>query len=75
MSDQRPLHLRVCCHNLRHKMMYVDPRQNLRGLVDANSETRVYFCSKTHESLGPDSERVHPEVCREGRGCHCAGPE
>lgn len=75
MSELRPLRLRVCCHNLRHKMMYVDQRQDIRGLVDDNSDTRVYFCSKTHEVLGPDGDPVTPDHCQSGRGCHCHGPD
>lgn len=72
MNYDIPLQLRPCCLNLRHKMMYCDPRQATPGLVDANSDTRVYFCIKSHESLGPDGRVVHPEDCTSSRTCYCA---
>lgn len=68
----KPVSLRPCCVNLRHKMMYCDPRQSTPGLVDTNSQTRVYFCIQTCQSLGPDHEPVEPESCtRPGRSCYC----
>lgn len=73
MNAMRPLKLQVCCLNLRHKMMYCDPRQNIPGLVDASSDTRIYFCTKSQDSLGPDGQPVHPEDCSDGRGCYCSG--
>ncbi len=69
----RPVELKVSCMNIRHKLMYCDERHSTPGLVDDNSSTRVYFCVKTHEVLGPDDKPVHPAECKAGRGCYCHG--
>lgn len=69
MNFDAPLNLKPCCLNLRHKMMYCDPRQASPGLVDDASETRVYVCVLTQEGLGPDGVAVHPHDCSTGRGC------
>ena len=71
MSTERPLSLKPCCLNVRHKMMYVDPRQGAPGMVDDNSDTRVYLCVLTQEVLGPDGKLVTPSNCSPGRGCYC----
>lgn len=68
-----PIHLQVTCLNLRHKMMYVDERQRTPGLVDDSSDTRIFFCTKTQDSLGPDGEPVSPTDCDGSRDCYCAG--
>lgn len=66
----RPLHLRPCCLHLRHKMMYVDPRQMTPGMVDDGSDTRVFLCMKTQNAIGPDDGPVAPSACdSEGRSC------
>jgi len=67
------IELRVTCMNMRHKMMYVDERHAQRGLVDDSSDTRVFWCARTQEALGPDGQATHPEDCHPGRSCHCAG--
>ena len=72
MNWDRPLRLQPCCLSLRHKMMYCDERQATPGLVDAQSDTRVYFCVKSQASLGPDNQPVHPAECTSGRGCYCS---
>lgn len=70
MSFNSPLHLKPCCVNLRHKMMYCDPRQERPGLVDDNSDTRIYLCLLTQEVLGPDGQYVSPADCgSDGRAC------
>ncbi len=69
MPDFRPVELRVTCLSLRHKLMYVDERQKMPGMVDAESSTRIYFCTKTQEQLGPDDLPVNPEACIPGRAC------
>lgn len=73
MNAITPVTLKVSCLNLRHKMMYVDERQNTPGLVDDSSGTRVFFCTKTQDSLGPDQEPCHPQDCTPSRGCYCSG--
>ena len=74
MHPSRPVQLKVCCYNLRHKMMYVDEREDVRGMVDDSSDTRIYFCAKSQESLGPDGTPVHPADCTPSRDCYCRGP-
>lgn len=71
MNWDKPLKMKPCCVNLRHKMMYCDPRQATPGMVDEGSDTRVYLCLLTQEVLGPDGEPVSPGDCAHGRGCHC----
>ncbi|HMN42649.1 MAG TPA: hypothetical protein PKE29_17550 [Phycisphaerales bacterium] len=75
MNWDAPLNLRPCCVNLRHKMMYVDPRQATPGLVDDGSDSRVFVCLLTQAVLGPDDEPVAPSLCDSpGRACfHGAG--
>ncbi|MBS0197153.1 MAG: hypothetical protein JSR77_10375 [Planctomycetes bacterium] len=70
-EDFRPVSLKVTCLHLRHKLMYVDERQNMPGMVDDESSTRIYFCTKTQEQLGPDDAPVGAKFCNPGRGCFC----
>jgi len=66
-----PLNLKQCCLNVRHKLMYVDPAHATPGIVDDNSESRVYLCVLTQEVLGPDGKLVTPSNCSPGRSCYC----
>ena len=66
--------LQVSCVNIRHKLMYVDEAQAAPGMVDDTSDTRIFFCIRTHDSLGPDNESVSPKLCHPGRGCYCGAP-
>ena len=68
----QPINLQQACTNLRHKLMYVDCRQQRHGMVDDSSDTRVFWCSKTMDQLGPDDEPVSPKDCTTSRDCHCA---
>ncbi|MCB9845519.1 MAG: hypothetical protein H6811_06005 [Phycisphaeraceae bacterium] len=68
--DATPVRLKVCCQHLRHKMMYCDQRHETKGLVDDSSDTRVFFCIKTHDSLGPDDRCVGPGDCTPARHCY-----
>ncbi len=70
-DDFRPVSLKITCLHLRHKLMYVDSRQNQPGMVDDDSSSRVYFCTKTQEQLGPDEQPVSPSQCQPGRACCC----
>lgn len=72
-SLNRPVKLRITCMNIRHKLMYVDERHAQRGLVDVNSDTRVYWCARTQDALGPDDLPVGPGDCSNGRDCYCHG--
>jgi hypothetical protein len=70
MNWDKPLNLKPCCLHLRHKMMYVDPRQATPGLVDDESDSRVFVCQITQSVLGPDDEPVKPTMCDStGRAC------
>jgi hypothetical protein len=71
-ADFRAVSLTVSCLNIRHKLMYVDDRQAMPGMIDIDSDTRIYFCTKTHEQLGPDDQPVGPAYCTGGRVCYCA---
>ena len=66
----RPPVLKPACLHLRHKLMYVDERHAVRGMVDDSSDTRVFWCNRTHEDLGPDLEPVHPDDCASCRSCY-----
>lgn len=70
MNALRPIHLKIACMNLRHKDMYVDERQSVPGLVDDSSDTRVFFCTCTQDSLGPDGAPVSARACKNGRPCY-----
>lgn len=72
-SYDRPVKLQISCLNLRHKLMYVDERHAVRGMVDDSSKTRIFWCSKTQAVLGPDGEPVSPTECSAGRSCYCGG--
>lgn len=69
----RPVRLKVSCLNIRHKLMYCDSRHDVPGMVDDTSSTRVFFCLRTQDVLGPDGEPVDPVACCAGRGCYCHG--
>jgi hypothetical protein len=71
-SPTRSVNLQPACLHLRHKLMYVDEDQSTPGMVDDSSDTRIFFCTKTQESLGPDGEPVTPKMCHPGRDCHCS---
>ena len=71
MSDIRPVKLTASCLNLRHKLMYVDMRQSSPGLVDDTSDTRVFFCVQSQDSLGLDGDPVSPQDCTPSRSCFC----
>lgn len=66
----RPLNMRPCCLNLRHKMMFIDPAQMTPGMVDDGSDTRVFLCTLTQSVVGPDDAPVSARACDSvGRAC------
>ena len=73
ITYDRPVKLHVTCMNLRHKLMFVDERHMQRGMTDNSSDTRVFWCKKTQDCLGPDGEPVSPGDCSNGRACYCHG--
>jgi len=70
----RPPVLRDTCMHLRHKLMLLDERHESAGLVDESSDTRVYWCKKTAEALGPDDRPVDPGSCDRCRACFVPAP-
>ena len=75
MNDEfRTISLQPSCVNLRHKLMFVDERQATPGQVSADSDTRVYFCTMSGDSLGPDDDPVSPTDCTCDRACYKRGP-
>jgi len=71
MSEFEIVNLKPACLHLRHKLMWVDARQSIPGMVDDSSDTRIFFCMKSHEQLGPDGEAVGPKRCTAERTCYC----
>ena len=53
--------------------MYVDERQAVIGKIDDSSDTRIFFCVRTQEALGPDGRAVSARACASGRSCYRAG--
>jgi hypothetical protein len=74
MNEHDPIRLKPACVHLRHKMMYCDARQSTPGMVDDSSDTRVFFCTKTFDALGPDDDPVSTTDCTASRACYCASP-
>ena len=72
-SSDRTVRLHVTCLNLRHKLMYIDEQHGVPGMVDTRSDTRVYWCTKSQNALGPDGDAVHPDSCSGGRHCYVHG--
>ncbi len=72
MSEFQTITLKVACLNLRHKAMYTDERQDVRGMVDESIDSIPCFCSLTCDCLGPDNESVSPGECKPGRACYAA---
>jgi hypothetical protein len=73
IDELRPVKLQVSCLHIRHKLMYCDSRHDVPGMVDDSSSTRVFFCARSQESLGPDGAPVHPSDCTRARNCYCHG--
>ncbi|NOG52857.1 MAG: hypothetical protein HND57_00770 [Planctomycetes bacterium] len=68
LSSTKPI---PTCVHVRHKMMYVDQNQMTPGRVDDSSSTRVFWCNKTMDPLGPDDRPVTPRLCHANRTCYC----
>lgn len=69
-----PLKMIPACLHLRHKLMYCDDQHMVIGMVNDESTTRVFFCSQTGDSLGPDDRSVGSKLCCNSRGCYRAAP-
>jgi hypothetical protein len=57
------------CRYLRNKRMFV-PEHAATAIAPADqNDEAFYWCNKTLGALGADDDRVHPCLCRQGRGC------
>lgn len=52
------------CRNLRSKEMYYD-----NGNTSVERGSGIYWCSHTHQCLGPDNSTVSPDDCQSHRDC------
>ncbi|HWB20556.1 MAG TPA: hypothetical protein VG711_09670 [Phycisphaerales bacterium] len=69
MFPERPFNFRPACLHIRHKQMYVDTRHAQPGMVDDSSNTRIFWCNRSQDSLGPDGVPVNPTRCTNERSC------
>ena len=61
------------CRMLRTKMAFgLYEGEDIEPWENGTSSTAVYWCLGTMQTAGPDDQFVHPENCREGRGCYQA---
>lgn len=74
MNETPTVKLTVSCQNLRHKAMYSDEAQGVRGMVDETINHIPFFCLATCDSLGPDNEPAGPTECKPERECYCGEP-
>ena len=57
------------CRFLRTKKMYI-PAYSVGGVDPRDAtDTAIYWCMRTHTSIGPDHTHVHGSECRPGRRC------
>ena len=56
--------LQVPCRNIRSKEMFH------QSADDDEFASGIYWCNKTHESVGPDGEPVTKKQCCESRSCY-----
>ena len=56
----------IPCLNLRSKEMYYQTA----GQDDDQFCSGLYWCSRTHESFGPDGQPVSKRDCSGGRTCY-----
>jgi len=58
--------LQLPCRHLRSKEMYY------QGTTEEDEQfaSGLYWCAKTHESFGPDSQPVDKTQCCQGRECY-----
>lgn len=74
MSENLPIHLEVSCAHIRHKMMFCDDRHAHFGRVDTTpNDSRVFYCAKTQDALGPDNNPVSVAECDPSRPCYRRG--
>jgi len=67
MEEPRTLETALCIH-LRSKKTYSlhAPPTSAEDVIDGSGHC---WCKKTMMALGPDEERVDPDMCRKGRVC------
>ena len=64
----------VVCRMIRTKTAFgfYDENEEPVAWELGQSTTAVYWCLSTMQTAGPDDQFVHPQDCREGRGCYRA---
>lgn len=55
------------CENLRWKGMFIDADDDPTVQL---SNSRIYWCAKTHYPTGPDGEIVDETTCTSSRKCY-----
>jgi hypothetical protein len=63
-SESAPI-FQAPCRHLRSKEMYYQPL----GQEDDQFSSGLFWCNRTHESIGPDGENVSKGQCCVGRSC------
>jgi hypothetical protein len=58
--------LQMLCRNLRSKEMYYQSP----GQAEDEFSSGIYWCGKTSENFGPDSQPVGKTECCAGRSCY-----
>lgn len=54
------------CKNLRSKEMYYEPAP----FVENEFSSSIYWCMRTQDCIGPDTQAVDCEECTPGRECY-----
>jgi hypothetical protein len=57
--------IQIPCRCLRSKEMY----HQALGQEDDQCSSGLFWCTRTHETFGPDGQPVSKHECCTGRGC------
>ncbi|GMW01136.1 MAG: hypothetical protein AMXMBFR84_22730 [Candidatus Hydrogenedentota bacterium] len=63
---EQPFSLNLPCKYLRSKEMYYQT-----GYEEEAFSSDAFWCTKTHQSYGPDKNPVGKSECAQGRTCFC----
>ena len=64
-NSESPSNFQLPCRHLRSKEMY----HQAAGQEDDQFSSGLYWCNKTHENFGPDTQAVGKTECCAGRAC------
>ena len=67
MSDELNVLKRELCCELRSKGMYINAGLPEDQYVSGDGH---FWCLRTMESIGPDSQEIGRKECSPGRGCY-----